>query len=93
MLSDALKARRLERCELLIASLKHRDASRIRFFSDEKIFCVDAKINRQNDRWICKDPADVPVIGATRFQPVGVHVLEVISSEGDVMPPHFFGTG
>ncbi|QQP38637.1 Transposable element tcb2 transposase [Caligus rogercresseyi] len=45
-----------ERCELLITSLKHRAAGRIRFFSDEKIFCVDAKINRQNDRWIASDP-------------------------------------
>ena len=91
MLSDAMKARRLERSELLITSLKHRDASQIRFFSD-KIFCVDVKISHQNDRRICKDPADIPVIGAAKF-PARVHVLEVISNEEDVMPPQFFGKG
>ena len=56
MLSGIMKARRLERCELLI-TLKHRAASRIPFFSDEKIFCVDAKTHCRNNRWICKDPA------------------------------------
>ena len=38
MLSVAMKARILEICELLVTSLKHGAASRIRFFSDEKIF-------------------------------------------------------
>ncbi|QQP50935.1 Transposable element tcb2 transposase [Caligus rogercresseyi] len=79
MLSDAMKKKRLERCELLITSLKHRAAGRIRFFSDEKIFCVDAKINRQNDRWIGSDPDEVPIIGRT--------------NEGHIMPPHFFAKG
>ena len=31
-------------------------------------------------------------LGATKL-PAGLHVLEVISSEGNVMPPHFFGKG
>ena len=26
-----------------------------RFFSDEKIFCVNAKIDRHNDGWLCED--------------------------------------
>ena len=84
---EDLRYKRLEKCELLIPSSKHGADSRIRFFSNEKIFYVDAKINRQNDRWICKDPAHVPVIGATKF-PTRVHVLVAISSEGDVMSPH-----
>ena len=32
------------------------------------------------------------MIGATKL-PAGVHVLEVISGEGDIMPPHFSGKG
>ncbi|QQP37943.1 Uncharacterized protein FKW44_018390 [Caligus rogercresseyi] len=32
---------------------------------------------------------EVPIIERTKF-PAGVHVLEVMSSEGDIMPPHFF---
>ena len=83
--------KRLERCELLITFLKHRAAGCIHFFSDEKISCVDAKINHQNDRWKnSKDPDDVPVIGRTKF-PFGLHVLEVISNEGNVTSFHFFG--
>ena len=92
MLSDTMRTKRVERCSLLLTSLKRSAAGRIRFFSDEKIFCVDAKVNRQNDRWIAQDPEDVPVIGRTKH-PASIHVLMVISSEGHVMPPHFFQKG
>ena len=71
IVSEAMKVKRLERCELYIASPKRRAASRVRFFSDE--ICVYAKINRQNDRWPCKDPDAVPVIGKTRFS-TGIRV-------------------
>jgi len=50
---------------------------------------MDAKINRRNDRWLTHDPEDVPIIARTKC-PANVHVLGVVSSEGDVMPPHFF---
>ncbi|UYV66041.1 hypothetical protein LAZ67_3006267 [Cordylochernes scorpioides] len=62
------------------------------FFSDEKNFDVDQKVNPRNDRWICKDPSEIPVVMHTKF-PASVMVLGVISSEGDVMPPHFFEKG
>ncbi|CAK9808590.1 Transposable element Tcb1 transposase [Anthophora quadrimaculata] len=75
-----------------MCSLKHEAAGRIRFFSDEKIFTVDAKVNRRNDRWLAHNLEDVPVVGKTKF-PASVHVLSVVSSEGDVMPPHFFQKG
>ena len=89
MLSKAAKLKRLARCNLLLCSLKHEAAGRIRFFSDEKIFTVDAKVNLRNDRLLAHNPEDVPVVGKTKF-PASVHVLSVVSSEGDVMPPHFF---
>lgn len=92
MLSDNMKIKRLERSSLLLSSLKGKASGRIRLFSDEKIFCLDAKVNRQNDRWIVKDVKDVPVIGRTKH-PSSVHVLMVISSEGHVMPPFFFEKG
>jgi len=52
---------------------------------------VDVKINRnrRNDRWLAHNPKDVPIIARTKC-PVNVHVLGVVSSEGDVMPLHFF---
>jgi len=49
---------------------------------------VDAKINRRNDRWLAH-PEDVPIIARTKG-PAIVHVLVVVSSEGDVMPQHYF---
>ncbi|CAK9807113.1 Transposable element Tcb1 transposase [Anthophora quadrimaculata] len=92
MLSEAAKLKRFARCHLILCSLKHEAAGRIRFFSDEKIFTVDAKVNRRNDRWLAHNLEDVPVVGKTKF-PASVHVLSVVSSEGDVMPPHFFQKG
>ncbi|KAG8235295.1 hypothetical protein J437_LFUL014933 [Ladona fulva] len=34
-------------------------------------------------------PKDVPIVAKTKF-PANVHVLGVVSSEGDVMPTNFF---
>ncbi|QQP37326.1 Transposable element tcb2 transposase [Caligus rogercresseyi] len=42
--------------------------------------------------WICQNVGEVPVVKHTKF-PSSVMVLGVISSEGDVMPPHFFEKG
>ncbi|CAK9829643.1 Transposable element Tcb1 transposase [Anthophora retusa] len=92
MLSEAARTKRVERCNLLLCSLRNNAAGRLRFFSDEKIFTVDAKINRRNDRWLAHDPEDIPIVSRTKF-PANVHVLSVVSSEGDVMPPHFFNKG
>jgi len=92
MLSEAARTKRVELCNLLLCSLRNNAAGRLRFFSDEKIFTVDAKINRRNDRWLAHDPEDVPIVSRTKF-PANVHVLSVVSSEGDVMPPHFFNKG
>ncbi|UYV65445.1 KDM2A [Cordylochernes scorpioides] len=63
----------------------------------KRLFCIgevvfDQKVNPRNDRWICKDPSEIPVVMHTKF-PASVMVLGVISSEGDVMPPHFFEKG
>ncbi|CAK9808822.1 hypothetical protein ANTQUA_LOCUS5758 [Anthophora quadrimaculata] len=92
MLSEAARTKRVERCNLLLCSLRNNTAGRLRFVSDEKIFTVDAKINRRNDRWLANDPEDIPIVSRTKF-PAHVHVLSVVSSEGDVMPPHFFNKG
>lgn len=52
---------------------------------------MDAKVNRRNDRWLTHNLKDVPVVGKTKF-PGNIHVLSVVSSEGDVMPLNFFVT-
>ncbi len=89
LLTSAMKEKRVERSRILINQLKRRHV--IRFFSDEKKFVVDRCINKQNDRWLAKDPDDVPVVMKTK-NASSVMCLAVISSNGDVMPPHFFGS-
>ncbi|XP_052832121.1 uncharacterized protein LOC128247010 [Octopus bimaculoides] len=39
----------------------------ISFFSDEKNFDQDQKVNRRNDRWLCADPSEVPRVMRTKF--------------------------
>ncbi len=46
----------------------------------------------QNSRRICLDPADIPMALRTK-NPAVVMVLGMISSKGDVTPPHFFSVG
>ena len=89
MLSEAAKIKRVACCHLILTSLRHETAGHLRFFSDEKIFTVDQKHNPKNDRWLAKDPADVPIVHRTKHS-ANVHVLSVVSNEGDAMPPHFF---
>jgi len=48
-----------------------------------------AKINRRNDRWLAHDPEDVPIIARIKCL-ANVHLLGDVTSEGDVMSPHFF---
>jgi hypothetical protein len=55
-----------------------------------KNFSEDQKVNRKNNRWLCSDISEVPIVMATKFLAT-VMVLGVVSNEGGVMPPHFFG--
>ena len=92
-MSEATKQKRCKKAKLLLNRLKRpANPNQIIFFSDEKIFTQDQKTNRQNDRWLCSDPKDVPIVMHTKF-PASVMVLGVISSKGDVMLPHFFEMG
>ncbi len=75
----------------MLSSLKSTPRH-IRFFSDKKLFTLDRSYNHQNDRWICKEPSEVPFVFRSK-KPAACMVLGVISSEGDVMPPHFFPQG
>jgi hypothetical protein len=105
-LSQKLMDRRLLKCTKLLNMLKHpKEPGMLWFFSDEKNFCQDQIHNSQNHRWIAKSPhpmkknakrklarTDIPRVHKTKF-PATVMILGVVSSEGDVMPPHFFEKG
>ncbi len=92
-MSEATKARRLEKSKKLLAKIKHPSVpNQLIFFSDEKNFTQDQKINRRNNRWLCSYPSEVPIVMSTKLS-ANVMVLSVVSNEDDVMPPHFFSKG
>lgn len=92
-MSEATKETRYKKAKALLNSLKHPSSSRqLIFFSDEKVFNQDQKINSRNNRWLCQEISEVPIVMQTKF-PASVMVLGVVSNEGDVMPPHFFDKG
>ena len=87
-----MKQKRVTVGRRLLASLKHGARGKLKIFSDEKMFTIDWKVNRRNDRYICSNINKVPVAMRSKH-PVGVMVLGAVSSEGHVMPPHFFQPG
>jgi len=89
-MSAQTREQRFIRAQRLLNKLKHPEISdMLWFFSDEKNFDQDQKINRRNDRWLCADPSDVPRVMHTKF-PATVMVLGVVSNKEHVMSPHFF---
>jgi hypothetical protein len=59
------------------------------FFSNKKIFTVEASVNCRNKRGLAHDPDDVPVGSRIRFLS-SICILGVVSNERDVMSPYFF---
>lgn len=92
LLTEDMKRKRVEIGQRLLNSLKRGARDKIRIFSDEKLFTTDQKSNRRNDRFIGDSIEEVPVVMKSKH-PAGVMVLGAVSSEGHVMPPHFFGPG
>jgi hypothetical protein len=92
-LSQTTKERRLEKAKLLLKKLKNpAPNNQLIFFSDEKNFSQDQKVIRKNNRWLRADISEVPVVMAIMF-PATVMVLDVVSNEADLMPPHIFAKG
>ena len=84
---------RLTKAKKLLSKVKHpAEAQTIWFFSDEKNFCQDQRHNTQNNRWLAYSPKDTSRVMQTKF-PQTFMVFGCVSSEGDVMPLHFFKEG
>ncbi|QQP51529.1 Transposable element tcb2 transposase [Caligus rogercresseyi] len=81
ILTEGTRESRRVKAAALLNNLKHETAGLLRFFSDDNFFSQDQNSNRQNDRWICQNVDEVPVVKHTKF-PSSVMVLGVISSEG-----------
>ena len=72
--------------------MKHKGASKIVVFVDEKKFIVDTVVNRHNARVITIDQSEVPSVFHTK-NPASVMVFGAVASDGSVIPPHFIDTG
>ena len=90
LLTDRMKAKRLMIGKQLLSSLKREASGLVRVFSDEKVFTIDRKTNRlKRGGCLCRYPGEVPVAMKTKLSAC-VMVLGVVTSNGDVTPPHFF---
>ena len=93
ILTEKAQENRLNKALKLLNKLKHPVHNKtLWFFSDEKNFTQDQKHNSQNNRWCVRSPHLVPIVAQTKF-PAAVMVFGIISSDGDVMPPHFYPKG
>ena len=79
-----MKSRRHERAKKVLRYLKLHGPT-VKTFSDEKIFTIDAVLNRRNNRYIAKSLSDVKGIFRTKHPALGV-----LTSDGKKMPLHFF---
>lgn len=92
-MTQQTKERRLDKAKKLLSKFKNsKEKSPLIFFSDEKNFQQDQVVNKQNNRWLCKNINEVPIIMKTKF-PAAIMVMGVVSNEGDIMAPHFFSKG
>ncbi|EFN87647.1 hypothetical protein EAI_01466, partial [Harpegnathos saltator] len=67
-MSAQTREQRLIRGKRLLNKFKHPEVpNMLWFFSDEKNFDQDQKINRRNDRWLCSHPTEVPRVMHTKF--------------------------
>ena len=90
LLTTAMKEKRLERCKKITTWLK-KNPSIVMIFSDEKIFTVDAVLNRRNDRYIAESKAEVKGTFRTKH-PAQVMTFGVVASDGKKMPIKFYKT-
>jgi len=97
ILTDSAKEKRRKRASQLLNRIKKEDSSKVRIFSDEKLFTVDATTNRRNSRYLSDLPVDKvdPEIRITPFSkaPLKTMVLGVVGSDGKKCPIIFVADG
>ncbi|QQP54705.1 Putative dde superfamily endonuclease [Caligus rogercresseyi] len=95
LLSEATIEKRRERGRILLNKLKSGTQGPV-FYTDEKLFTVQAVYNSQNDRILAKSSADIPVKvrGVFRRQkPKSVMVWAGVMSDGTKSPLTFVPEG
>ena len=87
-MSDETGENRSIRAKHLMNKIKHHEAAKLCFSLTKNDFSQDEKEHRRNDRWLHRDPNEIP----TKF-PVTVVILWVVSNVGDNVLPPFFSQG
>ena len=73
----------------MLAKLKNpKERKPLIYFTDEKNFQQDQKVKWKNNRWLCENADEVPIVMKTKY-PGTVKVFGVVSNEGNIMSPHF----
>ena len=67
-LTDLQKEKRLARAKILLSKFKDDTGTDEIVFTDEKLFTVEAKFNRQNNRVLAKSSADIEGSSQTVFR-------------------------
>ncbi len=88
LITEAAKEKWLKQCQKLLSSVRNHQ-SKVKIFSDKKIFVIDQCHNHHNDCWIALDRDDVKGICKTKH-PQQVMVLGILASDGMRMDPIFF---
>jgi len=92
-MTQQTKERRFEKAKKLFAKLKiQKRGNFLIFFSDEKNFQQDQKVNWKNDRLLCANADEVPIVMETKY-PATIMVLGVVSNKSDITTPYFFKQG
>ena len=86
--------KRIDNTRKLLNWVKNgQNSSKVRIFSDEKLFVIDAKFHRQNDRYLSNVPVKMvePEIKFNSIckHPAKVMVLGIVGSDGKKCPPIF----
>lgn len=73
---------------LIATQFCQQKTSKKSVFLCQVFFKPDAENNCRNNRWHAHDPKDVLIVSRGQSS-VTIHVLNVVSCEGDVLSPHF----
>lgn len=95
LISAASKKKRLDRGKVMLEEIQ-RATDTVFIWSDEKMFTVEAILNRQNDRLYARDAQDLPEGSRSHFRrikPAGVMVWAAVASDGSKSPLVFIPEG
>ena len=94
LLTPVIRAKSVERCQMLVYDLKSAPAGRAIIFSDEKTRTIDPVRNRRNDRYLSLGEEDESARTFSKTKhPAPVISLSFVASNGAVMSLVWFPSG